>query len=196
MPPPRLGLFRERADPTRLGNASIVMRAGPLLAAALLCGVVAPAQTGYQGIKENLPLRVAPQPFPFNHQRHVSAGAACLDCHRGADKRERAGLPQADQCMLCHAAIRTESPAIQQLSKIHEKGEKIDWVRVYELLDFVFFSHAGHTKAGIACKTCHGPVAERKVLAKEVSTSMTACMNCHEAKEVSNDCFLCHELGQ
>jgi hypothetical protein len=69
-------------------------------------------------------------------------------------------------------------------------------VRVYQTPDFVFFSHKNHLKAGETCETCHGPVATREVLAKEVSTNMTACMNCHVQRGATTECFFCHELGQ
>jgi hypothetical protein len=34
------------------------------------------------------------------------------------------------------------------------------------------------------------------VIAQEVSTSMTACIQCHKSMKASTDCFLCHQLGQ
>jgi len=150
----------------------------------------------YKGKEEKLPHEVAPQPVPFSHEKHVSAGITCLDCHPGAGKMERAGLPDAGQCMLCHQSIKTESPAIVKLKAMQEAGEKVEWVRVYNVPDFVFFSHANHVKGGVECGTCHGPVAQRQVLAKEVATSMTSCMNCHAVRKVDNHCHFCHSLGQ
>lgn len=149
----------------------------------------------YQGIEEELPREVDPQPVAFDHALHVKAGAECLDCHGGAAKKEVAGIPNVDDCMLCHTAIKTESPEIQRLAEMQAAGERLAWVRVYEVPDFVFFSHVNHVKAGEECATCHGPVGERSVLSKEVSTSMTTCMNCHSDRSFSNECFLCHQLG-
>jgi hypothetical protein len=97
------------------------------------------------------------------------------------------GLPQGRQ--------KAESPEIRQLAEVHKRGERVQWVRVYSVPDYVFFSHASHLKAGEQCITCHGPVEERDVLAKEVSTSMVACMNCHAKRKASNDCVLCHQLS-
>ena len=78
----------------------------------------------------------------------------------------------------------------------YAEEERVKWVRVYRVPDIVFFSHRNHLKAGEKCVTCHGPVASRHVLAKEVSTSMTSCMNCHRSRRVPNECYLCHDLGQ
>jgi len=157
---------------------------------------LASGQTGYQGQVENLPIQVPPQPILFSHKVHVGAGTKCLDCHTTADKKARAGLPKADQCMLCHAAIATDRPTIQDLAKLAERGEDLKWVRVYRVPDFVFFNHANHLKAGEQCSNCHGAVGERDVLAKEVSTSMIQCMNCHLERNTSRECHLCHDLGQ
>lgn len=175
-----------------------------LLAVSVLLGLSAislaaqssTAPGGYQGIREKLPISVAPQPVPFSHKQHVSAGMSCKDCHVDAGKRDRAGLPAAEQCMLCHATIRSESPSIRELARLHQAGKPLAWVRVYEVPDFVFFSHASHVRAEVECAACHGPIQQRDVLAKEVSTGMTACMDCHTQKKVSNECYLCHELGQ
>ena len=156
----------------------------------------AQGQQAYQGIQEKLPIEVAPQPVPFSHRQHVAAALACQDCHANAAKKERAGLPDAEKCMLCHATIKTDSPEVRKLAQIHKDGKKLDWVRVYRVPDFVFFSHANHVNANVACASCHGPVAERDVLAKEISTSMISCMNCHVESKASITCYLCHELGQ
>jgi len=165
--------------------------AAVLLAAAL----VAQAPRQYQGKEEKLPLEVGPQPVAFSHKQHAAARLACADCHPGATSKERAGLPAASRCLACHRTIVPDHPEVRRLAALEKKGGRIPWVRIYQVPEFVFFSHASHTGAGIDCQTCHGPVAERDVLAKEVSTSMTACMSCHAAREVSNDCHFCHALG-
>ena len=97
--------------------------------------------------------------------------------------------------MACHESIKPESSAVKKLTAAHQRSAKVKWVRVYRVPDFVFFSHATHVKAEVECNTCHGPVAERDVLAKEVSTSMVMCMNCHAEKKAPNGCSVCHQLG-
>ena len=97
--------------------------------------------------------------------------------------------------MQCHLAIAADKPAVRQLAAL-PAGSKIRWRRAYQVPDFVFFSHAEHANAQLACADCHGPVQERRVLMQEVSTNMVACMNCHAQRQVSNECFLCHDLGQ
>jgi hypothetical protein len=157
------------------------------VAAALLAAQV------YQGKEEKLPRQVEQQPVPFSHKTHSKA--ACGDCHTTYATNERAGLPQAERCMLCHRAVKADSPQIRKLVELARSGERIRWVRVYRVPEYVFFSHAKHLKAKLKCGTCHGQVAEKEVLAQEVPTSMTSCMNCHTARKVSNECGFCHLLG-
>jgi hypothetical protein len=162
---------------------------------ASLVGPGRPVQTRpvYKGKQEKLPSAVAPQPVAFSHRKH--AFMSCVDCHEGAASKEEAGFPDAEKCMLCHATIKADSSEVRKLAGFIQRREKIKWVRVYQVPDFVFFSHASHSKGGINCTACHGPVRQRDILEKEVSTSMVACMNCHAAKKVSTACYFCHQLG-
>jgi len=164
----------------------------PFFSGALALGQ---EQAVFKGKKEKLPAPVAPQPIAFSHKKHAAADMACLDCHVDANERDQAGTPNVERCMICHDAVKTDSAEIKKLAGVQKRNKKLKWVPVYRVPDFVFFSHANHLKAGEQCVTCHGPVAERDVLAKEVSTNMAACMNCHAARKVSNECYLCHQLG-
>ena len=97
---------------------------------------------------------------------------------------------------MCHQTIAADSPDIKKMVMLGGQNMKFDWVRVYQVPDFVFFNHKRHVQAGETCETCHGPVATREVLAKEVSTNMTACMSCHAERGATTECYFCHELGQ
>ena len=189
---------RESVAPPHTHPVFGLMRHACGLVCALLTSLAALGQAPpvYKGKQEKLPIKVAPQPISFNHKKHAFAGISCLDCHSGAAEKERAGLPNTERCMLCHMAIATEHAEVTHLAQLHARGKQVSWIRVYRVPDFVFFSHGNHTRAGEHCASCHGPVQEREVLAKEVSTSMIACMNCHAARQVSTECHLCHDLGQ
>ena len=167
-----------------------------LLMVFVFLGMTGSAQTPliYKGKPEQLPREVAAQPIPFSHKLHVSI--SCKGCHLSANSSERAGLPALERCMLCHRSIKAESASIRKLATMAGEVQDPAWVRVYQLPDFVFFSHASHVNADVACASCHGPVEERDVLAKEISTSMITCMNCHVESKASITCYLCHELGQ
>ena len=191
---------REPQDWKHYGQHAPVSLFKTILWAALLydlTGGVSLAQkpVAYKGKKEKLPLAVAPQPIAFSHKKHAASGLSCVQCHASATEKDQAGLPNAEQCLVCHDTMMSDSPEVKKLAEAHRRGEKVKWVRVYQVPDFVFFSHASHLKAGQQCATCHGLVDQRDVLAKEISTGMTSCMNCHAARKASNDCSLCHQLG-
>lgn len=133
------------------------------------------------------------QPIPYSHKTHLAFGLACSSCHQNADPGEFMGFPAESFCMGCHQAIQTDSPHIQKLAAAAEAGEAIPWERVYRIANFVYFSHRVHTKAGATCETCHGPVRERDLMAREVEHNMKTCMACHAEKGAPNDCGTCHE---
>jgi glucose dehydrogenase len=150
----------------------------------------------YQGKQEKLPISVAEQPIAFNHQLHSDNGIKCQECHSGATTQARATLPTSTKCAMCHVPKEANTAELRKLARMHKAKQDFDWVRVYKVPDFVFFSHERHAKAGTTCNACHGPVETRAVLAKEASTSMTACMSCHRKEKASLACNVCHELGQ
>ena len=141
------------------------------------------------------PARAAPeQPIPFSHKAHAAAGLQCQDCHPMKPPGNFVGLPATDTCMTCHTSIKAESPAIQELARFANEGRPVPWVRVYRVPNVVYFSHVvHHREAGFECSVCHGPVAERDVIALERPTSMAECMKCHDQHGASNDCDLCHD---
>lgn len=64
----------------------------------------------------------------------------------------------------------------------------IEWTRIHNLPDHVYFNHAQHVSVGkVECQTCHGPVEEMEVLAQYAPLSMGWCINCHRQTEVQFD---------
>lgn len=138
---------------------------------------------------------VAPQqPIPYSHKIHAGdQKLACKFCHENKDPGEIMGIPETAKCMGCHTAIKKDSPHIAKLTEFHTQQRKVPWIRIYQIPSYVFFSHKAHIEAKNTCADCHGPVAEREALRKEMSTSMGTCMDCHRAKKAPNDCTFCHE---
>jgi len=120
----------------------------------------------------------------------------CQYCHATVETEEKASFPAVGKCMTCHRAVKKDSREIQRLAALGDKARPFPSHQVYTIADFVFFSHARHRKAGIDCAYCHGAVAEREVITKEVPTTMKNCVDCHKARLASQDCHICHELGQ
>jgi len=135
------------------------------------------------------------QPLPFSHKQHLALSLECATCHVMPEPGQAATLPPTATCMSCHARVKTESPAIQQLATAHAAGEMIQWKRVYRLPEFVFFSHKAHTTGAAAagCEVCHGPVREMDVMQRVRDISMAACLECHQQKQASTRCDACHD---
>ena len=101
-----------------------------------------------------------------------------------------AGIPPGNVCLNCHFLVRngTRSGAteIAKVIEAYDNKKPIEWIRIYKLPDFVFFSHAQHVSAGeINCEECHGNVKEMNVIRQVSELSMGWCINCHRTKKLN-----------
>lgn len=134
------------------------------------------------------------QPVPFSHKIHAGdARIGCLMCHAYAEHSPTAGIPSMARCAGCHRFIDKNKPDIQRVMTAFRKGEPLLWNRIYGLQDFVFFTHARHVAAGLACQTCHGAVETMDVLTQASPLTMGWCVDCHRARGVNTVCVLCHK---
>lgn len=132
------------------------------------------------------------QPISFSHKTHAGAKMTCDTCHPGGGKGVTMGIPQSASCMVCHKTVKSDSPAIRKLAALAKKRRPVDWVRVYQIPDFVKFSHRDHLASGNDCEACHGPVASRDQLAREHDISQNGCLACHTPRNVTFSCTFCH----
>ena len=144
---------------------------------------------------ESLESKAAPaQPIPFSHKTHVSAGMNCEACHQAPNPGINISLPPTSQCMMCHATLDADHPAIQALAAFDKSGKPVPWARVYSVPSDVFWNHRTHLQAGVKCEECHGDVSqmdEMKVVTNV--TVMKGCTDCHEKRGVTTGCAACHE---
>lgn len=130
------------------------------------------------------------QPIKFSHKVHAGDNKIdCKYCHHTADYSKSAGIPSVDLCMNCHVLIREGTHSgkfeISKIVEAHESKKAVEWVRIHNLPDHVFFSHAQH--AGIAkidCNKCHGAVEEMHIMKQHSDLSMGWCINCHRETKV------------
>ena len=140
------------------------------------------------------------QPIAFSHKIHAGENAInCQYCHSGVEKSKNAGIPSVNVCMNCHKGI-SKGPVYgtTEIAKIYDaagwdpdKGEytkpqkPIEWIKVHNLQDFVFFSHQQHVKVGKQeCTSCHGEVKEMTTAKQVNSLTMGWCIDCHRKTEV------------
>ena len=120
------------------------------------------------------------QPVPFSHEHHVSGlGIDCRYCHTSVERSAVAGIPPTATCMNCHRLIWKDSPMLAPVRDSYQSGRPIEWSRVHDLPDFVFFNHSIHVAKGVGCATCHGPVEKMQLMRQNASLQMEWCLECH-----------------
>lgn len=123
------------------------------------------------------------QPIPFSHKIHAGTNKIeCKYCHTGVEKSRHALIPSLNVCMNCHTVVKTDSPHIQKLRKAYTEGKPIEWIRVHELPDFVYFPHKRHVAKDVKCETCHGNVSEMDRIEQKAPLTMGWCMECHRGQ--------------
>lgn len=137
------------------------------------------------------------QPVAFNHNLHISdLEMDCSDCHLYVMNSRKATLPDKNVCIDCHEEPLGESAEEQKLVSLLQSEQELMWKRIYVLPKHVYFSHFRHVTLGqIGCLNCHG---EMKKLTSPPTkqavnvSDMNFCLDCHDEKQVSNDCLTCH----
>lgn len=130
------------------------------------------------------------QPIKFSHQVHAGDNKIdCKYCHFNAEQGKSAGIPGPGLCMNCHMIVREGTRSgkteIAKLVKHFEEGTDIEWIRIHNLPDHVYFNHAQHVQAGqLDCAECHGKVEEMHILKQENDLSMKWCLDCHKKTNV------------
>lgn len=124
------------------------------------------------------------QPVPFSHSHHVAQlGVDCRYCHSTVEKAAFAGMPPTATCMNCHKQIWADSEMLVPVRDSFATGEPIEWVRVNDLPDYVYFDHSVHVGAGVGCVSCHGRVDEMPLMLQAESLQMIWCLDCHREPE-------------
>ena len=155
------------------------------------------------------------QPIYFSHKVHAGINQInCLYCHGGAWESKHALIPSMNICMNCHRVVTTytKGPTLYdeegnkidgtgEIQKLHKaagftpgpgatwdpaKAKPIEWVKIHNLPDHVYFNHAQHVRVGnVQCQTCHGSIQEMNKVKQESELSMGWCVNCHRETKVN-----------
>jgi hypothetical protein len=128
----------------------------------------------------------ADQPVPFSHKHHVEGlGLQCQYCHTSVEKSSYAGIPPTKTCMNCHSQIWTNAQLLEPVRQSWATGESIQWIRVHDLPDYVYFNHEIHVNKGIGCASCHGRVDQMPIMYEQNTLQMEWCLNCHRNPSVN-----------
>jgi len=151
------------------------------------------------------------QPIYYSHKVHAGINQInCQYCHIGVYQGKQATLPSVNVCMNCHMAINEykgekiinedgeEVNGTAEIKKLYKyagfeegkpwdpsKAKPIEWVRIHNLPDHVYFNHAQHVVAGKQqCQTCHGDITNMGEVKQHSDLSMGWCINCHRETKV------------
>jgi mono/diheme cytochrome c family protein len=154
------------------------------------------------------------QPIYYSHKVHAGVNQInCLYCHNSAMDSKHATIPSVNVCMNCHKTISTyekgprlfredgtEVNGTREIEKLYSyagfdpknaaawdpsKAKPIQWTKIHNLPDHVYFNHSQHIKAGkVQCQSCHGEITEMDEVYQFSELSMGWCINCHRDTKV------------
>ncbi len=123
------------------------------------------------------------QVVPFSHKHHIAMGLDCRYCHTSVEDGAFAGIPPTKTCMNCHGIIWNEAPILEPVRSSWSNNVPMEWNRVHDLPQFVYFDHSVHLNAGVGCTDCHGQVDEMPLVWKQNDMYMAWCLECHRQPE-------------
>ena len=81
--------------------------------------------------------------------------------------------------MTCHSRLYAQEEMLQPVRISWTEGTRLDWNRVHDLADHVYFNHSTHVTNGVACTTCHGAVGDMRLIGQAEPLTMGWCLECH-----------------
>jgi NAD-dependent SIR2 family protein deacetylase len=124
------------------------------------------------------------QPVQFSHKHHVGDdGIDCRYCHQTVETTATAGMPATQTCMNCHSQLWADSPYLEPVRASFRDNKPIQWERVHDLPEYVYFNHSIHVAKGVGCSTCHGQIDNMPAVYQENTLQMEWCLQCHRAPE-------------
>jgi cytochrome c2 len=155
------------------------------------------------------------QPIYYSHKVHAGLNQiSCLYCHGSSWDSKHAAIPSVNVCMNCHKAIQTyekgpklyhedgkEVDGTAEIAKLYQyagfdpnnaakwdpaKAKPVEWVKIHNLPDHVYFNHSQHVRAGkVQCQSCHGEITAMDEVKQVSELSMGWCVNCHRQTKVN-----------
>lgn len=120
------------------------------------------------------------QPVQFDHRHHNwEQGIDCRFCHTSVETSAYAGMPSTTICIGCHDQVWNKSTRLEPVRQAFFARRPIEWVKVHDLPDFVYFNHSIHVGKGVGCVSCHGRVDQMPSMRQMAPLTMSWCLDCH-----------------
>jgi cytochrome c551/c552 len=132
-------------------------------------------------------------------QASIPSVNQCMNCHKsiakyeGPDKLVRENGTAVDgtaeiQKLYAYAGWNPDTKSYNPDTNndgIPDGAKPIEWVKVHNLPDHVYFNHSQHIKVGKQqCQTCHGNIQQMPEVYQFTDLSMGWCINCHRESKV------------
>ncbi|MGE4632422.1 MAG: cytochrome c3 family protein [Planctomycetota bacterium] len=120
------------------------------------------------------------QPVPYSHALHVGElGLDCRYCHTTVESAAFAAIPPTQTCINCHEKIAPTSTKLDPIRASFSSGMPVEWIKVHDLPDYVYFNHSAHVTRGVSCVECHGRIDQMEEVHQVKPLSMGWCLSCH-----------------
>lgn len=151
---------------------------------------------------------------PVSRHAGIPASSVCMNCHsivtdtfgsvRAEDELAKEENRKARRMVSAELQKLYDSLALDEELKPRagQTPKPIEWIKVHNLPDFVYFNHSTHMNAQVACQRCHGAVETMERVSQVEPLSMGWCVNCHRTVnhigvagnpvDASLDCGACH----
>jgi cytochrome c551/c552 len=131
-------------------------------------------------------------------QASIPSVNVCMNCHKSIKeykgeeiKREDGSLVNGTaeiQKLYAYAGWDPEKKEYNPDNNkdgIPDGAHPIEWIKIHNLPDHVYFNHSQHIKVGKQqCQTCHGNIQEMPEVYQFADLSMGWCINCHRETKV------------
>ncbi len=132
-------------------------------------------------------------------QASIPSVNVCMNCHKGIAKYEGPdqlvrengtnvdGTAEIEKLYAYagwNSTTKTYNPDNNK-DGIPDGAKPIEWIKIHNLPDHVYFNHSQHIKVGKQqCQTCHGNIQEMPEVYQFAPLSMGWCINCHRETKV------------
>ena len=132
-------------------------------------------------------------------QASIPSVNVCMNCHKAIGKYEGPDVLEREDGTAVNGTGEIEklyafagwNSATKKYNPdnnndgIPDGAKPIEWIKVHNLPDHVYFNHSQHIKVGKQqCQTCHGNIQEMPEVYQFAELSMGWCINCHRETKV------------
>jgi cytochrome c2 len=132
-------------------------------------------------------------------QASIPSVNVCMNCHKSIDKYEgpdelvredgtKVNGTEQIQKLYAYAGWNPTTKmynADANKDGIPDGAKPVEWIKIHNLPDHVYFNHSQHIKVGKQqCQTCHGNIQEMPEVYQFSPLSMGWCVNCHRETKV------------